>query len=376
MKVAIVNCFDTYEHRVDLLHNYFRENGHNVSIIQSDFRHFQKVKRQDKKEDFIFIDTLPYYKNMSIGRMKSHYDFSKKAFKIVQEIKPDLLYVLIPANSLAKFAGEYKDKNKNVKLYFDLIDLWPETMPIGKVKSLPPFTFWKGLRDKYLNRADYVITECDLYQEVLKDKLRDTKTKTIYLARENKKINSNPILDEERVNLCYLGSINNIIDIDTIKLIVNDINLLKPVTLHIIGDGESRDELINEVKSVGATVEYYGKIYDSEKKQEIFDKCHFGLNIMKKSVCVGLTMKSIDYFEAGLPVLNNIKGDTKNFVDKYNMGFNVEIIEAQELAKSVTECTIKEILKMKNNTRRTFEELFVIEAFNKNIKNVIEDVSK
>lgn len=376
MKITIVNCFDTYEHRVDILHSYFKEKGDSVSVIQSNFRHFQKVKRDEKKDDFIFIDTLPYYKNMSIARMRSHYDFAKKAFEKVEEIKPDLLYVLIPANSLAKFAGEYKKKNKDVKLYFDLIDLWPETMPIGKMKSLPPFTFWKLLRDNYLNKADYVITECDLYQEVLGDLLKGTKTKTIYLARENKEINSNPMLDENIINLCYLGSINNIIDIATIKEVIKEINLLKPVILHIIGDGESKDELINEVKNVGATVEYYGKIYDAKKKQEIFDKCHFGLNMMKDTVCVGLTMKSIDYFEAGLPIINNIKCDTKNIVDKYNMGFNTEGMKIQQLAKSVSEHRIEEILKMKNSTRRTFEELFIIERFKENIKVVIEDVSK
>lgn len=372
MKVTIVNCFDTYEHRIDLLYSYFKGNGYDVTVIQSDFRHFQKVKREDKKDDFIFIDTLPYYKNMSIDRMKSHYKFSKDAFDTVERVNPDILYVLIPANSLAKFAGKYKEKNENVKLYFDLIDLWPETMPIGKVKSLPPFTFWKSLRDKYLNKADYVITECDLYQEVLKDKLKETKTKTIYLARENKDINSTPQLDKYRINLCYLGSINNIIDIDTIKKVINEINLLKPVTLHIIGDGESREELINEVKSVGAVVEYHGKIYDSQKKQEIFDKCYFGLNIMKNTVCVGLTMKSIDYFELGLPIINNIKGDTMKIVKDYKIGFNIDEVISEEIINSIVNCEVKEILKLKRNTRNTFEKLFTVEVFNKNIQSVIK----
>ena len=35
---------------------------------------------------------------------------------------------------------------------------------------------------------------------------------------------------------------------------------------------------------------------------------------MKQEVFVGLTMKSIDYFEAGLPIINNIHGDTWNIV--------------------------------------------------------------
>ena len=59
------------------------------------------------------------------------------------------------------------------------------------------------------------------------------------------------------------------------------------------------------------------------KKKQIFDKCHFGLNIMKDTVCVGLTAKSIDYFQAGLPILNSIQIDTKDIVNKNLFGFNV-----------------------------------------------------
>lgn len=372
MKVVIVSCFDTYEHRIDLVKNYFKQKGASVSVIQSNFRHFQKVKRTEEKEGYIFVDTLPYYKNMSVDRMKSHYDFSKKAFEKIEEIKPDLLYVMIPANSLAKFAGEYKKKNKDVKLYFDLIDLWPETMPIGKVKKFPPFTMWKSLRDKNLKCADFIVTECDYYQEVLKNNLNRINTKTIYLARENKEFKSIPKLSTNEINLCYLGSINNIIDIESIKNIIQEINLLKPVTLHIIGDGENKDILINEVKSVGAKVEFHGKIYDSNKKQQIFDQCHFGINMMKSTVCVGLTMKSIDYFEAGLPILNNIKGDTKKIVDNSKIGFNVDYSEnLNELAKKIVECKLESFLEMRQETRYIFEKLFIIEVFNEKLNEFV-----
>jgi len=81
--------------------------------------------------------------------------------------------------------------------------------------------------------------------------------------------------------------------------------------------------LIEEVKGSGAIVEDYGKVYDPKEKQQIFDKCHFGLNIMKDTVCVDLTLKSIDYFQHGLPILNNIQADTTKIVDKYNVGFNI-----------------------------------------------------
>lgn len=372
MKVAIVNCFDTYEERVNLLYKYFNEKGNEVSVIQSDFRHFKKEKRKDKIKDFIFIDTKPYFKNMSIDRMKSHYIFARDAFKVVEEIKPDILYVLLPPNSLAKFAAEYKSKNNNVKLYFDIIDLWPETMPMGDIKLFPPFIYWKNLRDKYLSSADFVITECNLYQKVMREVLEDCNVETIYLARLEKKIKTNSRIDSSKVNLCYLGSINNIIDIEKIKKIINSINKIKPTTLHIIGDGEKRQLLIDEVSSTGAKVEYHGKIYDPIEKQKIFDKCQFGLNIMKDSVCVGLTMKSIDYFQHGVPIINNIQEDTANLVNKYKIGINITNFNIEEVAKKIVFYDKESILQMKKNTHRVFDEIFSYEAFIKKLDKVID----
>ena len=256
MKVVIVNCFDTYEDRVDLLHDYFKSSGDNITVVQSDFRHFKKARRIESKQDFIFVESKPYYKNISIARMTSHYYFAKKAFEIVENLKPDLLYVMIPPNSLAKFAAQYKRKHNNVKLIFDLMDLWPETMPFGKVEALPPFCFWRKMRDDELKYADCVITECNLYQEVLERHFIYIKPETIYLAKKEVNIDNGYFnLNKDEVHLCYLGSINNIIDISKINKLINEINKIKPVTLHIIGDGERKDNLISEVKSTGASVE-------------------------------------------------------------------------------------------------------------------------
>lgn len=57
MNIAIVNCFDTYEHRVDLLYAYFKANENNVRVYTSDFRHIEK-NREPKKRKTLFTFTL------------------------------------------------------------------------------------------------------------------------------------------------------------------------------------------------------------------------------------------------------------------------------------------------------------------------------
>lgn len=361
--VCIINCFDTYEDRVDLLHDYFKSIGAEVRVITSNYRHFEKCIRIDEKDDFEFVEAIPYYKNLSINRLKSHVVLSKSIFKMIQNEDYDLLWVLVPPNSFVKEAAKYKKIHDGTELIFDLIDLWPETMPISRFKSLPPFQYWKGLRDRYLDCADQIVTECNLYHEKLPKKIDRSKVHTIYLARDVKKFNPELNLPVDKVSLCYLGSINNIIDISTIVEVIRKIEQHIPVEIHIIGDGEKRENLISSCKEAGAEVVYHGIIYDVQEKQKIFNSCHFGLNIMKESVFVGLTMKSMDYFEAGLPIINNIHGDTWEYIEKYDLGINY---------CGDTTINLKQIDKFERGRVRCFFEMTLsIESFRKKMGSII-----
>ena len=324
MNIIIVNAFETYELRSDLLAQTMKEAGHSVCIYQSDFLHREKVTRTDQKDGVRFFHADPYARNMSWQRAHSHAKLSRRIFDAVAASAQgiDMLWVLAPPNSFVKDAAAVKKQFPHIKLVYDLIDLWPESIPVPHLKNIWPFTQWGKMRNSGLSCADYVVTECSLYQKVLKKYLSAEKAATLYWARPDAKITPHLKQDKDCLSLCYLGSINNLIDIPVIGAIIRDLSEMWPVRLHVIGDGEKRDELLQEAARAGAEVQFHGKIYDANKKQEIFDQCHFGLNIMKPMVCVGLTMKSMNYFEVGLPVINNIRGDTWDFVAEEKIGLN------------------------------------------------------
>lgn len=360
MKVIIINCFDTYEHRVDLLCDFFRCHGSDVSVYTSDYRHFRKEKRNDNKVGFKYVDTIEYKKNISFARIYSHYKLAKDIFKQVENESVYLLWVLLPPNSFARHAYKYKMKHPDVKLVFDIIDMWPETMPVKRFDSFPLVGYWRDLRNKYLKYADYVVTECDLYQEAINKYAQSDKLSTIYLARTIKQFHPSKKQPVDKIVLCYLGSINNIIDTKEIANIIYTLKKKKAVILHIIGDGEKKDNLINDARIAGADVIDHGRIFDGVKKQRIFDSCHYGLNIMKENVFVGLTMKSMDYFEAGLPIINNIHGDTWEMVKKYKLGVNVDSIDSIEFP-----------YHKQNNVRAFFVKEFGVDRFNEQLENVL-----
>lgn len=366
MRVTIVNCFDTYEQRVDMVLAYFLDKNDDVKVYSSDFRHFRKIRREEKKEHYYFFEAKPYYKNLSPQRLNSHRKLAKDIFARLDREQNDLLWILLPPNSFVKEAKIFKRKHPETKIIFDIMDMWPETMPVGKLKTVFPFTFWKNLRDKNIGCADFVVTECDLFQKKLGKYVPVEKLKTIYLAREVKRWKSYPNLSEDNISLCYLGSINNIIDIDVIGYVIESVKAKKNVILHIIGDGEKREELIEKAKQAGAEVIYHGKIYDVDEKQKIFDQCHFGLNIMKDSVYVGLTMKSIDYLQGGLPIINNIKGDTWDFIIERKFGYNLDEIGKLDL---------NNYNKYRVNSRAFFETELSKERFDKNLDEVLEKIN-
>lgn len=368
MKVTIINCFDTYEHRVDLLVEYFIKRQDEVNVITSNFRHIEKTIRQDQKDKFSYIEAKPYYKNLSYDRLSSHWKLAKDIFlNLEQDI--DLLWVLVPPNSFVKRAAEYKRKNPKVKLIFDIIDMWPETMPIGGLKTKFPINQWGKLRDDYLDEADYIVTECDLFQTRLPKKISKDKLSTIYLSREIKPSENQIVsnLPENAIGLCYLGSINNIIDLDMIGKILMSISRKNKVVFHIIGGGEKKEQLLSRANTAKVEVIDHGKVYDKELKQAIFNQCHFGLNIMKPSVFVGLTMKSLDYFEAGLPIINNIVGDTWEFVEKHGIGINTKNGDVNLNYYQASN---------RDNVRKFYETYFSYEEFTRRIDDILGKVSE
>lgn len=359
---VIITCFDTYEKRMLAVEKQLQARGFEVIAIESDFLHLQRERRTDHRENLIFIHTIAYRRNLSLTRIYSHYRFSKAALKVASSYQPDLLYILVPPNSLVKGAADYKKQHPGVKVIFDVLDLWPETLPMKKVEMLPPYACWRGLREKYIGCADHIFTECNLFHDLIAEGVPAGKISTLYLCRPVGPFQSHSDLDEEEIGLAYLGSINNIIDIPRICRLVKALTAEKPVTVHVVGNGEKKDIFLNELERAGAKVEFYGELYDKAEKQKIFDRCHFGINILKDTVCIGLTMKSVDYFECGLPVINTIGGDTAELIDGYRVG-----IPYQETAEATARLILASLkgdcLAMRQNSRALFETQFSLSHF-------------
>lgn len=368
MKITIVNCFDTYEQRVELLKRTLEAAGHRVRVVVSNFRHRKKTMRTECPPGYELVEARPYARNLSAARLRSHRAFARAALARAAESAPDLLWVLVPPNSLVREAALFKRAHQNTLLVLDFIDLWPESMPMARLKNTPPFWAWRALRDRYADAADLVAAECGMYREVLERSCGQEKLRTLYLARDIPLLPSAAKPPEDRIALCYLGSINNIIDIPRIGKLIAELDM--PVELHVIGEGERRAALCRTAEAAGAAVIFHGEVYDPREKQAVFDRCHAGLNMMKDSVYVGLTMKSMDYFAASLPVVNTIRGDTWELIERYGVGVNYAA------GTRITGAALRALQGRRARVRAFYDACFSEPVFAAAVRAMLRDLEK
>lgn len=357
MKKALI--FDTYDDvniRLQYIKSAMERNGYIVSVFLADFDHYAKSYVSEKRKNVHYLHALPYKKNLSYARIHSHMEFAKTCVKKAEEEENvSLIYVMIPPNSLVKEFARYHEKHPDVKIWYDVCDMWPESLPLSnklKKAASPVLNIWKNKRDHFINSGDLITPECNLFRNRLLTAVDSDKMHTLYLCQNHHPSSEND--DLSVLNFLYLGSINHIIDIEKIVSFLREMMKQKKILFHLAGDGESRKELIEQLEKENIPYHYYGKVYEEEKKQEIYAQCHFGLNIMKDSVYVGLTMKSLDYMSHDLPLINNIQGDTWSLVKKKNIGLNLN----ERTVNALSALTAEEYHQMVQNTKKVFESTF------------------
>ena len=332
-KAIIISCFNGwYNNRLKPIIKYFEDREYQVKCFFSDFDHIKKeyIDMLDTNNCY-YIHVPAYRSNVSFKRILSHLAFGNKINQIIKKEKPDLIYLLVPPNITAKYCGEYKKKYPQTKLILDIIDLWPESFPFKLLRKNIFFKVWKNMRNNAIKVSDLIFTECQYYQKLLNDELKNFNSYNLSLFKDqyiedqklvldiiNNKINKDKIL-----KFAYLGSMNSILDIETITKVINFFILKgNKCELHAVGDGEKRTQFEATIRGTGCDTYFYGIIFDEKSKIKILSPCDFGLNIMK-DISVGLTLKSIEYFSYGLPIINNIKGDTWELVNEEEIGVNV-----------------------------------------------------
>jgi glycosyltransferase involved in cell wall biosynthesis len=377
-KALIFDAYDDYEIRVRYIKNALERAGYDVQIFFADFDHYRKQYVEKRRPEVNYIHVQSYSKNLSYARIHSHIKFAKACEKKAESIDDvSLVYVMAPPNSMVQQFAFYKKKHPEIEYWLDICDMWPESLPVsGAVKkAASPFLHaWRMKRDGSLDKADIVSLECNLFRKPLEGKIDENRMRTLYLCQPERFVNEYPDIEKDDIGILYCGSMNHITDYELIVSFMKEMNRHRRTVLHIIGDGENREALLAQLKKMQIPYQYYGRMYDELEKVKIYAKCHFGFNVMKDSVYVGLTMKSLDYMSYGLPLLSNIQGDTFSFVSDRKIGYNLKSDGVSAAAESIIHMDRLTYGEMRSRTALIFTEYFSDKAVNKQLDQIIDEL--
>lgn len=368
MKLAIIAdiVFNyDWDTRIKYVEHFLRQQGYKVLCVTADFNHRTKTVYVNPDKDNLYLLHVPVYqKNLSLRRIWSHFVFARKLEAFCQEQKPDLIYAVTPPNFIFKYLSSYKKRHPHTTLIYEIRDMWPESLPISnwlKKLAYVPMAIWRYIRNRYVAIADALVFECSLFKDALNNQVATLPVlqSVIYLTREDQSPRlPTATMPTDAIRFLYLGSVNNLIDIPFIVNIVKRARLLRAVELNLIGVGEQEPYLRELCNKNNIPYICHGVVYEHHKKEDIMSRCHFALNIMKDSVFVGATMKSLEYFHYGLPIINNIQGDSWKWVERAQCGANITQENLPQVMEQLCKLTQTQLDAMKQNSRYIFQTLF------------------
>ena len=358
-RCVCISCFDHYTTRMQVICNHYLKNGYDTKYIYADFDHFSKTKNRNKYRFGVKIKVPEYNKNLSPQRLYSHVVFTNGVIHYIKKFKPEVIYCMIPPNSLVKKLAGYKRENPNVKLILDCYDLWPESFPYqinNKILGIP-FKFWGDLRKNYLSSADLVIGVSEQQLNIIRPELKETTAKIIKPVIDTGDIPDYKS-DIEKLDFCYLGMVNHITDMDLAVTLLGKIAKGRTVNLHIIGEGQNLSEFTERLQDVSVNVIQHGVVFDMAEKNAIFSMCNWGLNIPREEINSTMSLKAVEYLRAGLPILNNALGDIRYIIEQDGVGINIKKDNVDEAVELVLNSSEKEMQNMHNNVIAVYKERF------------------
>ena len=142
--------------RTGLIADIMQRQGHKVKFWTSDFNHFQhkhrfkgsKLVRVNNNYYIQFIKSIGYEKNFSLRRYLDDIFVAREFINIAHNSElPDVILVSMPSIELASKVTNFA-KQRNIPVYVEIRDLWPDIFIDVAPIFLRPFLFVFNL---YLN---------------------------------------------------------------------------------------------------------------------------------------------------------------------------------------------------------------------------------
>ena len=285
---------------------------------------------------------------------------------------------------VAKVAGDFANKN-NIRFIIDIQDLWPEAFEmVFKVPVLKDIIFYpmRKKADKIYSMANSIVAVSNTYADRAGIVNKNYEEKlAIYLGTnldyfDNAHKKNEIVIFDDVIRVAYIGTLGHSYDL---KCVINAFKLLhkkdiKNILLVVMGSGPLKEEFEKYAKDNNVNSEFLGRL-DYEEMVGYLCACNIAVNPISKGAAQSIINKVGDYAAAGLPVINTQESvEYRKLVEDYQIGFNIENGNSEELAEAIEYLYKNEDLRRRlgENNRKLAEEKFDRKVTYLKIKELIE----
>jgi glycosyltransferase involved in cell wall biosynthesis len=337
------------------------------------------------------IKTLPYFKNVGLRRLISHWLYAKRweRMAVAESEHPDLILCSAPPLSTGWVMRRLCKRLKCTGV-IDVMDLWPETFE----RVAPAWMLWplRWMAKRVYQGADGISAVGDSYLEVVKRCLGECGNGTprqgaavpgqcgnagmrecangtprqgkpmyrcyhgIEMGGEVLKCESSKVLKlGEKIEagaplrLVYVGNMGKGYDLETlVRGVAEMIDEGHAISLDLAGRGEHEKALI-AISDRRPDIRFHG-VVTGDALRALLRKADAGIVPMFANTLVAVPYKLADYAAYGLPMVSSLRGETAQLLAHYGCGWHYEAGDVASLKQA-----LKAAFELKRGETDAFE---------------------
>lgn len=394
--------------RTGLLAEYLDKGNHEVIWFSSTFSHGQKRERANKTTTrkifknsiLIMLKTKTIYKkNVSLQRILYSEQLGKEFYRqaLISD-KPDLIICSYPLISFAKYAISIGEKF-NTPVIIDIRDLWPDIFERAIPKKLRFLS--KILLYPFQQSTSNILKKADCITAIVPSHLewalkkagrnRNNYDQVIHIGYKNFMLEED-VMEKELIqyyeqfsiskntwNIIFIGTMSKMtMDLDTVIKGFNQLSKVHSnLRLILCGDGDA----LNYYKKIASSenIIFTGWINKNQiaSLMRISKIALYPLHNLPDFIN-SLTNKVIEYMYGGLPIITSLRGYSKQYIEKNNIGIYYEEESVESFSQSIVTLYNNEEMrgKLSINSRNCYERDFDSDVINEKFEFLINDIVK
>ena len=327
--------------------------GHQVVWWSSDWNHLRKEVRSQRSEDSMrgvdirLIKTMPYFKNVGVRRLISHWRYARNWEKEVSSQgqdeyeKPDVIICSSPPLSTGWVMRGICNRLGCVGVV-DVMDVWPETFE----RVAPAWTLWplRWMAKRVYAGADGISAAGDSYLEVVRKYLQCANGKPMYRCYHG--IEMGGEIKGERslaradgpLRLVYVGNMGKGYDLVTLVEALSElIDEGYAIRLDLAGMGEQEENIQSLDRTKKESIRFHG-VVTGDALRALLESADAGVVPMFSKTYVAVPYKLADYVASGVPVISSLKGETEELIMRYDAGWCYDAGDVLSLKRAIKAC--------------------------------------